>query len=447
MDKAVIKWILLIISINIGEEGKIMNKKKKKIGSLIMASIISVATVAQTFSVSTFAYSSYERIAGVNRYETSKLVSNRNQSDTVVVASGENFADALSSVNLSNKYGASTILTNGNTDIINTLKARNVKKIFLVGGVNSIPQNLENKLKESFNDVERIAGVNRYETSRKTIKRTGYTKLGVASGKTFPDALSASALLKQEDYGLLLVDGDHSYTVPEGTTVEYTFGGSRTIVQNGGERINGTSRFETAVKISNMVKDPKSMAVVSGDNYADALSATNLVISEGAIVMPVQKYPYYDVIRKARQVDKVYFIGGENSVSNETASRIIQKGVGGIDKPSAGEDYDTDELTSDQQKLLDDIEERGKRIIDDIEKVEDAIDTLRNINWPSAQDFADRVEEIQDMIQKIRDDIKDLGDLDIGSPSDIINEIKDNLIDKLTSRLLDAIKKLIGIRR
>ena len=196
-----------------------------------------------------------------------------------------------------------------------------------------------------------------------------------------------------------------------------------------------------------MVKDPKSMAVVSGDNYADALSATNLVISEDAIVMPVQKYPYYDVIRKARQVDKVYFVGGENSVSNETASRIIQKGVGGIDKPSAGEDYDTDELTSDQQKLLDDIEERGKRIIDDIEKVEDAIDTLRNINWPSAQDFADRVEEIQDMIQKIRDDIKDLGDLDIGSPGDIINEIKDNLIDKLTSRLLDAIKKLIGIRR
>lgn len=419
----------------------------KKIKSLIMASAISLAAVSQVFSVSSSAYSSYERVAGVNRYETSKLVSSRNQSETVVIASGENFADALSAINISNKYGASTILTNGNMEIINTLKSRNVKKIFLVGGVNSISQNLERRLKQSFGDVERIAGVNRYETSRKTIKRTGYTKLGVASGKIFPDALSASALLKQENCGLLLVDGDHSYSKPEGTTIKYTFGGSRTIIQNGGERINGISRFETAVKISNMIDNPKSMAVVSGDNYADALSATNLVISEGAIVMPVQKYTYYDVIRKAREVDKIFFVGGEKSVSDETVSRVIQKGVGAVDKPSAGDDYDTDELTTDQKKVLDDLEERAERIIDDIERVEDAIDTLRNIDWPSAQDFADRIKEIQDMIQKIRDDIKDLGNIDIGSPNDILNQIKDSLIDKLTSRLLEIIAKLIGIGR
>ena len=398
----------------------------KKIMPLIMAGIISITSVVQVFPAVSSAYSRYERIAGANRYETSRLVSAKNKSNTVVLASGESFPDALSAVNISNKYDAATILTNGsNPSVIDLLKSRGAKKVFLIGGASSISSELERKIRAAGFDVERIGGINRYETSRNTLRRAGYSSVGVASGKDYPDALAASALLKQENCGLLLVDGDRPYEVPAGTTVKYTFGGSRTIRQSGGERINGISRFETAVKISNMVDNPKTMAVVSGDNFADALSATNLVISDDAIIMPVQKYPYYDVIRKARKVDEVIFVGGLNSISSETASRIIEKGIEGAEKPSAGDDYNTSKLTSEQKSLLSDLEDTGNKIVDDIEAMERLLDAIRGLELPSPDQSIDKINHLKEVLEKMNLD-KTVQDIlkEIQKVQDLIEKIK-----------------------
>ncbi len=398
----------------------------KKFLSLTMAGIISVSTVFQALPINSFAYNSYERIAGKNRYLTSEYVSRRNNSEIVVLASGEKFPDALSAVNISNKYDAATILTDGRSyDIINILKSRNAKKVFLMGGVSSISADLENKIKNEGFDVERISGINRYETSEKAVKKAGYSEVGVASGSNYTDALSASALLKQENCGLLLVDGDKGYKTPEGVAVKYTFGGSRTIPQNGGERIYGVSRFETAIKISNKVKNPRTMAVVSGDNFADALSATNLVVSDDAIIMPVQKYPYYDVIRKAREVNQVIFVGGVNSVSDETASRIIEKGVTPTTKPSAGEDFNTSDLTEEQKQLLKDMEELGNKIEDDIEEIQRIVDKIKELK--------PQISNSMETIKKIIDFIKNLN-----KPGNINNAVTS--IEKL-EKLLETISK------
>lgn len=375
----------------------------KKFLSLIMVGIISISTVFQAMPIDSFAYNSYERIAGKNRYLTSEYTSKRNNSEIVVLASGERFPDALSAVNISNKYDATTILTDGRSyDIINILKSRNAKKIFLMGGVSSISADLEYKIKKEGFDVERISGINRYETSEKAVKRAGYSDVGVASGNNYTDALSASALLKQENCGLLLVDGEKGYTAPEGTSIKYTFGGSRTIPQNGGERIYGVSRFETAIKISNKVKKPKTMAVVSGDNFADALSATNLIVSDDAIIMPVQKYPYYDVIRKAREVNQVIFVGGRNSISDETASRVIERGITPTTKPSSGEDFNTSELTEDQKKLLNDMEELGNKIEDDIEETQKIVEKIKQLK-PQINNSIETIKKIIDFIKNLKD--------------------------------------------
>lgn len=381
----------------------------KKIISLALAGIISFSAVFQALPVNSFAYSSYERIAGKNRYLTSEYVSKRNDSKTVVLASGERFPDALSAVNISNKFDAATILTDGRSySVVDILKSRNAKKVFLIGGVSSISADLENKLKEEGFNVERISGINRYETSKNAVRRAGYSYVGVASGNNYTDALAASALLKQEDCGLLLVDGDKGYTAPIGTTVKYTFGGSRTIPQNGGERIYGVSRFETAVKISNKVKNPKTMAVVSGDNFADALSATNLVVSDDAIIMPVEKYPYYDVIRKAREVEQVIFVGGVNSISDETASMVIEKGISPTVKPSAGDDFDTAGLTEEQKQLLQDMEDFGNKVEDDIEELERIIEKIKQLK-PQIQNSLETVKKIIDFLKNLVNsgDIKD----------------------------------------
>ena len=414
----------------------------KKLLSLAMAGIISASTVLQALPVKTFAYDSYERIAGKNRYLTSDYVSKRNSSKTAVLASGERFPDALSAVNISNKYDATTILTDGRSySVVDILKSRGINKVFLMGGVSSISADLENKIRQEGISVERIAGINRYETSEKAVRRAGYTSVGVASGENYTDALAASALLKQENSGLLLVDGSRGYTVPAGTTVKYTFGGSRTIPQNGGERIYGVSRFETAIKISNKVKNPKSMAVVSGDNFADALSATNLVVSDDAIIMPVQQYPYYDVIRKAREVDKVIFVGGVNSISDETASRIIEKGVNPSVRPSIGDDFNTSELTSEQKELLNDIEDLGNKVVDDIEAVEKLVDQIKDLK-PHFEHNKEVLDKIKDLIGKISAS---------GSIDDVIKNIEnlEKLIEALKNEIPSSDKifaKLIELK-
>lgn len=396
----------------------------KKLISIIMAGIISITTLCQAFPISSFAYSSYQRIAGKNRYLTSEYVSARNKSKTVILASGEKFPDALSAVNLSNKYDAATILTDGRSySIVNILKSRGAEKVFLMGGVSSISADLERKIRQEGFNVERISGINRYETSKNAVKRAGYTSVGVASGENYTDALAAAPLLKQENSGLMLVDG-RGYTVPSGVTVKYTFGGSRSIPQNGGERIYGVSRFETAIKISNKVKNPRTMAVVSGDNFADALSATNLVVSDDAIIMPVQKYPYYDVIRKAREVNEVIFVGGVNSISNETASRIIEKGITPDVKPSAGDDFDTAKLTPDQKQLLNDIEDMGNTIVDDIEEAERIANEIKALK-PQINNGIENIKKIQDVIHGL-----DLS----GGINGLLNNIDnvEKIIDALT---------------
>lgn len=373
----------------------------KKFFSLLMAGLISISTILQALPVKSFAYKSYERIAGENRYITSDKVSKRNNSDIVVLASGKKFPDALSAVNISNKYDAATILTDGKSyDIINILKNRRAKKVYLMGGVSSISADLENKIRQEGFELKRISGINRYETSKNAVKEAGYSSVGVASGDNYTDALSASALLKQENAGLLLVDGQKKYELPEGVSVKYTFGGARTIIQNGGERIYGVSRFETAVKISNKVNNPQTMAVVSGDNFADALSATNLVVSDDAIIMPVQNYPYYDVIRKAREVDKLIFVGGVNSVSDETASQIIEKGVNSTTKPSVADDKEIGGLTEDQKQFLRDLETLGNKIEDDIDEIERIADKIKEIK-PEVENTAETIKKILDSIKNI----------------------------------------------
>lgn len=83
-------------------------------------------------------------------------------------------------------------------------------------------------------DVQRIAGADRYETNKATLRATDYDKVGVADGRNFPDALAASGLLKKYNLGLLLVNGAKPYSTAK--QVEYTFGGTDSVKQDGGKR-------------------------------------------------------------------------------------------------------------------------------------------------------------------------------------------------------------------
>ena len=414
----------------------------KKLVSVIMSGILSISAVTQFGLSYSNAYTSYERIGGKNRYYTSYMVSDRNHSDTVILASGESYPDALSAVNLSNKFDAATILTNGNLDVVNVIKKRGAKKVFLVGGVRSISNKLENKLKEEGLSVERIGGINRYETSINTIKKAGYTSVGVCSGQNYIDALAASALLKQENAGLLLVEGTKPYKVPANTTVKYTFGGVKSVVQNGGERISGISRYATAVEIANKVKDPNALAIVSGSNYPDALSATNLVVSDGAVIMPVDNVPYYDVIKKAKSVNKLFVVGGNKSVSDETMNYVLSKAkdenyVANSDIPNLDSS-----LTKEQEAFLNDLNRVGNNVVTGINRVNDIVAKIKGIRLPNISKPLLPLDDIGKLVDGLKS--KDISSLisNIDKVNSLINSLKNSNL----SNIKNNISKIKDIR-
>lgn len=213
------------------------------------------------------------KISGSNRVETSIESSKSVKSDTLVVASAYKFADALSAFNLASKYNAKLVLIGNNTDMTPLIEG--IKKAYIVGGENSIGGSSTEALKSMVGNVERIAGTDRYDTNILTLEKAGFKKVGVADGRHFADALSASGLLKKEKLGLMLVDGSKPYSTDK--EVEYTFGLS--VKQDGGKRLGGKNRYSTSDIINDEFGKSNSLAVTTGEEFADALSAINIINS------------------------------------------------------------------------------------------------------------------------------------------------------------------------
>ena len=157
------------------------------------------------------------RISGKDRYDTSKkiaeLLGGYDKAFIVNGAKGE--ADAMSVSPVAAKYGAPILLTNGKTSIHDK---KSGVKYYVVGG-NSV---VDNKLEEEYS-AERIAGSDRYDTNIRIMNKFYEESWRVyfAKGDTLIDALTASALAKDDGIVLVSKNKNHSelkekYTVQVG---------------------------------------------------------------------------------------------------------------------------------------------------------------------------------------------------------------------------------------
>ena len=157
------------------------------------------------------------RISGEDRYDTSKkiaeLLGGYDKAFIVNGAKGE--ADAMSVSPVAAKYGAPILLTNGKTSIHD--KKSDVK-YYVVGG-NSV---VDNKLEEEYS-AERISGSDRYDTNIRIMNKfyEESRRVYFAKGDTLIDALTASALAKDDGIVLVSKNKNHSelkekYTVQVG---------------------------------------------------------------------------------------------------------------------------------------------------------------------------------------------------------------------------------------
>ncbi|WP_291040285.1 cell wall-binding repeat-containing protein [Herbiconiux sp.] len=159
---------------------------------------------------------SLSRLAGADRYEVSAAVSESAFPDgaqTVYLASGAVFSDALSTSAAAGLEGSPVLLTKKNEvpgAVLAEITRLKPSVIFVLGGTNTVDESVVTALQSTYG-VVRIDGPDRYTVSAAVAARafpqSVYT-LYVASGAVFPDALSGSAAAIAEDAPVLLIQKD-----------------------------------------------------------------------------------------------------------------------------------------------------------------------------------------------------------------------------------------------
>ena len=296
-----------------------------------------------------------KRLSGDNRYTTSVAISKESYdtADTVVLATGENWPDALGAGVLAYQSHGPLLLTTSNilnTDTKNEIIRLNATKIYLVGGTGAISSTVENTLKSMGLTVERIAGVNRYETSARIAKKiqeimpTAIDTAFIASGENFPDALSASPIAANMGYPILLTQ---SGTLPVSiNNMISELGISNTIVVGGTSvisdtirfslpssiRLAGINRYETAIAINewaltNTSIKATNIAIANGNNFPDALSGGPLMADKSGILLLVpydKNVTFVNFYNKYKsEIQNTYILGGSASVSPDLANWLI----------------------------------------------------------------------------------------------------------------------------
>src|SRR5690606_2500915 len=170
------------------------------------------------------------RMSGADRYCTAAAVSKAaypSGTETVFIASGRDFPDALAAGSVASSHQAPILLTQPGglpAATRNELARLKPSKVIILGGPVAVSAAVENQLKNivgTSGTVTRIGGANRYETAIEVTKamfpaNTGGT-LYVTTGRNFPDALSASAVAGitgaaavagEQSQPILLVPGD-----------------------------------------------------------------------------------------------------------------------------------------------------------------------------------------------------------------------------------------------
>jgi len=291
------------------------------------------------------------RLAGADRYGTSVAVAQAGFPDgapVVFIASGENFPDALSAGPAAVHEGGPLLLTRQDvlpSDVADEITALKPDRIVIVGGTAAVSAGVEESLKLLAPSVSRIAGADRYATSllvAQTVFTGEVSTVYVATGRDFPDALSAGPAAAKAGGPVLLVDGlqggpsqrmvDTLQQLtpriiiivggPEAVSETYLrnlrSGASATI------RLYGEDRLVTSAAIANYAWDTAPMAyLASGWAFPDALVGSVLAGQNGDplyVSYPGCQNPATAGSLIALGVSQVTLIGGTSVISDSVTA-------------------------------------------------------------------------------------------------------------------------------
>lgn len=281
------------------------------------------------------------RLSGENRYETAIAVSKQGweSADTVVIARGDQYADALTAAPLADQNEAPILLTrsgalaSGVAEEIARLGATNA---IVLGGTKAVSADVVAELEELDLDVQRIGGETRYDTAVAIANEleTAATDAVVVSGLNFPDALSAGSYAAVNDKPILLTRPDRIPSVIANELENYDtttiIGGSQAVSEDvadelpNADRISGADRYLTSAAVADRLFDGAVEGLAAnGQNFPDALTGNALAAAYEAPMLLVKKDSVNSVVEnRAHYYGTVFTSGGTQVVSPEVIKAL-----------------------------------------------------------------------------------------------------------------------------
>lgn len=325
----------------------------------ILAVATTVMVIASTVGISlatptavSAATTSATRLSGLTRYETAVAVSQTYPAPqpSAYIATGADFPDALSAAAAAAKTGGPVLLTSPNSipaGVLTELKRLRPGIIYVVGGSGVVSDAVTSRL-STLAPVRRLAGPDRYQTSIGLVSTVfgRASRIMLATGRTYADALSAGAAGGSAKIPTLLVDGAKA-ALPTGTlavlkqwgTTEIDLAGSIGAISLGIEqqlrasnftvhRYGGDTRYETAAEINSAIfgsASPATIYLATGVDFPDALAAAAragqanapLYLTQHTCTPPVT----HDAIGAAPDAELIV-VGGTGVVGEAAAANL-----------------------------------------------------------------------------------------------------------------------------
>jgi len=206
-----------------------------------------------------------------------------------------------------------------------------ISQIIFVGNANASPL------------VHRIAGYTQYETAA-AIANEGWSQSDyaiLAYGENFPDALAAAPLARKYNAPILLTEAQNLTPITKQTVQALKV---KNVVIVGGNvvvsstvanqlqdmgvnvtRLAGNDKYDTAIEIAKQLGAVNEISVVTGDDYADALSISSVTALSNSPIILVPKDYLTESIKSylsSNTLTHTFIIGNSEQINESVAKQF-----------------------------------------------------------------------------------------------------------------------------
>lgn len=335
----------------------------------LLRSVVALLAVVMLVGT-TYVSAAPKRLQGGDRYETAVEISRAGWPETskiAVLAYGEAFPDALCAGPLASVLNAPILLTGKNALDPRTkaeLERLNTEVVHIVGGTGVVSTAVENQLADMGIKCNRIAGADRYETSKEiawyihTVIHAPAGEVFVVNGEDFPDAVSVSPIAAKGGSPIILacpfdipayddyIKEFIEYDMFDDASV-YIVGGSDTVKDRVVHlfpqyvRIQGADAYQRNAAFINYFADRIDFTkpfFATGETFPDALAGSALAVSfptekTSPIILAGKTLSIYTkglIKDRLSPESQITVLGGPGALSDSTLLSIVNT-IGGID--------------------------------------------------------------------------------------------------------------------